>query len=60
MPSPVRYSVVKRMLEAAGWKYDRTTGSHHIFVKPGQRSFSVPVHQGKVKYGYVKAIQKLP
>jgi predicted RNA binding protein YcfA (HicA-like mRNA interferase family) len=48
------------MLEAAGWRYDRTTGSHHIFVKPGQRSFSVPVHQGKVKYGYVKAIQKLP
>jgi predicted RNA binding protein YcfA (HicA-like mRNA interferase family) len=58
MPSPVRYSTVRKMLEAKGWRYDHATGSHHIFVKPGKRAFSVPVHKGLVKYGYVRAIEK--
>ena len=59
MPSPVRYSEVVKMLTAKGYTHARTTGSHHIFTKPGQRSFSVPVHKGQVKHGYVKAIEKL-
>lgn len=29
-------------LEAAGWTLDRVSGSHHIFVKPGCLSISVP------------------
>ncbi|MBR6002963.1 MAG: type II toxin-antitoxin system HicA family toxin [Bacteroidales bacterium] len=30
------------LLEANGWQYSRTKGDHHIFVKPGKRSISVP------------------
>ena len=59
MPSEVRYSEVKKMLEAKGYRFDRVTGSHHIFVKPGCNHKSVPVHSGKVKYGYVRQIEKL-
>jgi hypothetical protein len=33
-------------------------GSHHIFEKNGERPISVPVHHGKVKYGYVRRIKK--
>ena len=59
MPSPVRYNEVKKMLEAKGYTYNRTTGSHHIFIKPGKKHESIPVHKGLVKHGYVKRIQKL-
>lgn len=31
MPSPVRYYVVKKMLELKGYVHARTVGSHHIF-----------------------------
>ena len=30
-----------------------------MFSKPGRGSFPVPVHKGKVKAAYVKAIEKL-
>ena len=33
-----------KALERAGWKLDRITGSHHIYVRPGFASVSVPVH----------------
>jgi predicted RNA binding protein YcfA (HicA-like mRNA interferase family) len=43
MPSPVRFAMVKRMLEAKGY-LDRMKGSHHVFKKPGVLDESVPVH----------------
>ena len=48
------------MLESKGYALDRITGSHHLFEKPGSLSVVVPVHHGKVKYGYVRKIEKLP
>lgn len=60
MPSPVRYAVVKKMLEAKSYFFDRCRGSHHTYVKAGMRSYSFPVHHGKVKQVYVKQIQDLP
>lgn len=34
-----------RLLEAAGWKRQRISGSHHVFTKAGERKvLSVPVH----------------
>ena len=34
-----------RLLEARGWRLDRITGSHHIYLHPALRSrASVPVH----------------
>lgn len=59
MPSDVRFGDVRRLLEDAGWRLDRVTGSHHIFVKPGQRSFPVPVHRGMVKFIYVRKAKNL-
>jgi predicted RNA binding protein YcfA (HicA-like mRNA interferase family) len=59
MPSDVRFSEVIRMLEAKGYALDRIKGSHHLFEKPGARSVIIPVHHGKVKYGYIRKIEKL-
>jgi len=55
----MRYSEVRKMLEAKGFAFTRIAGSHHVFTKPGCRPFVVPVHGGKVKPGYVRQIQKL-
>ena len=60
MPSDVRYAVAKAMLNAKGYGLERVRGSHHIFVKPGVKTFSLPVHHGKVKAAYVRQIEKLP
>lgn len=59
VPSDVRFAIVRRRFESRGWSLDRIRGSHHIFSKPGRGSFPVPVHKGKVKAAYVKAIEKL-
>jgi predicted RNA binding protein YcfA (HicA-like mRNA interferase family) len=57
--SEMRFSEVRRMLEAKGYRLDRIKGSHHIFVKPGVVHQSVPVHHGKVKPYYVRQIERL-
>ena len=59
MPSEVRFSEVRKMLEARGYQLVRVRGSHHVFVKPGCEHQSIPMHGGKVKYGYVRKIEKL-
>jgi predicted RNA binding protein YcfA (HicA-like mRNA interferase family) len=59
MASEIRFSAVKKMLEAKGYRLDRINGSHHIFKKPGARNMPIPVHHGKVHPTYVKAIKKL-
>ena len=58
MPSEVRFAVVRKMLEAKGYRLDRIRGSHHVFDKPGAPPVIVPVHHGKVKYDYVRQITK--
>lgn len=58
MPSPVRYAEIKRLLEAKGYTLDRVNGSHHIFIKPGVRSLSIPVHKNEVKHAYYRQAQK--
>ena len=59
MPSDVRFSVVRALLESHGWSLSRIRGSHHVFEKPEATLIVVPVHRGKVKYGYVRRIQKI-
>ena len=56
--SEIRFADVRRLFESKGWSLNRIRGSHYIFSKPGHGSFPVPVHNGKVKAGYVKAIEK--
>jgi len=59
MASEVRFSVVRKMLEKAGWSFNRVTGSHHVFTRAGHQTISIPVHRGKVKPRYVRIIKKL-
>lgn len=59
MPSEMRFSEVRRMLEKAGWVLTRIRGSHHVFEKSGVGSYPVPVHKGKVEPNYVQKIRKL-
>jgi hypothetical protein len=37
----------------------RISGSHHIFDRPGGPLISIPVHNGMVKPGYGKRVQKI-
>ena len=60
MPSPVRFAVVKKLLESKGYVLTDISGSHHVFRKPGARPQSVPVHHGQVKYAYYRKAQKAP
>lgn len=59
MASEMRFSEVQKMLEAKGYTFDRVTGSHHIFKKPGARSLPIPVHYGKVHPAYVRMVKRL-
>ena len=58
MATEGRFAEVLRRLQRNGWKLDRISGSHHIFVKPGQPLLSIPVKQNKVKSCYAKQIDK--
>ena len=60
MPSPVRYAVVKKVLEDKGYRLDHVTGSPHIFRKPGVSQQSIPAHHNQVKHVYYKKAQKAP
>lgn len=60
MPSPVRFSVVRRMLEDKGYQLVKINGSHHKFAKPGCLPVVIPVHQNEVKYVYFKLASKAP
>jgi len=59
MASEQRFSAVKKMMEAKGYRLDHIRGSHHVFKKDGVRCLPIPVHNGKVKPGYVRIVQKL-
>jgi len=58
MPSDIPFSKLKKDLEAHGWSLARIKGSHHYFTGPGRMPISIPVHKGKVKYGYKRQIDK--
>ena len=60
MPSPVRFPVVRRLLESKGYRLDRVSGSHHVFVKAGSPHVNIPVHRGQVKHVYYRQAQRAP
>jgi len=55
-PPIAKFSDVRSLLEDDGWTLDRTSGSHHVFIKPGMRSFPVPVHNGVVIRTYLDVL----
>ena len=59
MAGEVRFAVVRKRLETAGYELARISGSHHIFEKSGKQLLSIPVHRGKVKPFYVRQIQRI-
>jgi predicted RNA binding protein YcfA (HicA-like mRNA interferase family) len=59
MASEMRFAEVRKMLEKAGYRLVRISGSHHCFAKPGETLVSIPVHQGKVKTHYVREVEKI-
>jgi len=59
MPSPVRFAVVQKMLQAKGYFLHHSCGSHFTFKTADGRCFIVPVHHNQVKAIYVKQIEKL-
>jgi predicted RNA binding protein YcfA (HicA-like mRNA interferase family) len=60
MPSPVRFAEVRKLLESKGYRLDRISGSHHIFVKAGVPHVNLPVHRNMVKHAYYREAQKAP
>jgi len=59
MPGEVRFSEIRKMLEAKGYSLTRVNGSHQVFTKPDARSVPIPVHRGMVKPAYVRMVKKL-
>ncbi len=47
------------MLEGKGYRLDRIRGSHHVFERPGSGVVIILVHHGKVKYAYVRKVEKI-
>ncbi|MCC6590624.1 MAG: type II toxin-antitoxin system HicA family toxin [Bryobacterales bacterium] len=49
-----------RLLEAAGWKLQRTSGSHRIYTKTGERKvLAVPVHGNRnLKPGLARSLAR--
>ena len=60
MPSPVRFGVVRKLLESKGYRLIRVRGSHHRFAKPGCPSVTIPVHHGQVRYVYYRQAEEAP
>jgi predicted RNA binding protein YcfA (HicA-like mRNA interferase family) len=58
VPSDARFAAFRRFLEDHGYTLDRTSGSHHIFTKPGHPAISVPVHRGQVAWVYIRKAEK--
>jgi len=47
-----------KILKENGWRLDRINGSHHVFVKLGHRTVSVPLHGNKDIGHLAKIIMK--
>ncbi len=50
-----------KLLEGKGWELKTVRGSHHVYMKPGQKErISVPVHGDRdLKTGLLKAVMKI-
>jgi predicted RNA binding protein YcfA (HicA-like mRNA interferase family) len=48
-----------RVLERKGWEYDRSRGSHHIYVHPAtRRTLTVPVAKRTMSIGTLSRLLK--
>lgn len=58
---PTKFRDLEKMLRAAGWKLDHTTGSHHIYKHPVKGTVPVPFHgrNNDIAPGTLRDILKL-
>jgi len=50
---------LSKILKENGWILDRIKGSHHIFIKEGNRAVPVPIHGGRdIPVGLARTILK--
>lgn len=56
LPPEMRFTHVQVVLEHLGWTLERSKGSHFVYIRPGERSLSIPQHGGYVKRIYLKQI----
>lgn len=55
-PPDATFGDARSLLEMFGWTHASTKGSHARFTKAGERSITVPIHNGKVKRVYLDQI----
>jgi predicted RNA binding protein YcfA (HicA-like mRNA interferase family) len=50
-----------RLVQSKGWRLARTKGSHHVFIKLGERErIVIPIHGNQpLKIGLLKAQMKI-
>jgi predicted RNA binding protein YcfA (HicA-like mRNA interferase family) len=53
---PQKWRHLRGLLEANGWKEDRISGSHYIFVKKGHRCIPLAFHGASVSKRYAKLV----
>jgi hypothetical protein len=59
-PQGLRFEEAKRLAQAFGFRLDRISGSHHIFVRPGiPQLMNLQNRGGKAKAYQVKQLLKL-
>ena len=54
-PNAVRFSELQQLLEAYGWRLERVRGSHHLFVRGGER-LVIPLRRPHVLPIYVRQV----
>lgn len=55
-PSTASFKDVHTVLVLFGWEHASTKGSHARFRKAGERSITIPIHNGNVKRVYLDQI----
>ena len=55
---PMTPKEMVNLLQANGWTYDHSSGSHRIFYKKGFRPIVVPFHAKELSKGMEQAILK--
>ena len=59
-PKSLRFSEAVRLAEAFGFRFDRTVGSHHIFVHPSvDQLLNLQDEGGQAKAYQIKQLLKL-
>lgn len=60
LPPEMRYEEVEKILTAFGFVKRGSSGSHHVFYRPGCPPLTVPKHRGHVvKTTYLKLVIRI-